>query len=121
MQQPPSSPEITTLLYRMTAMEQDVTQLKAQLALYEPTRENDLKLQRINDTVQRIETELVRCKDKLETMSTTIAAQELSAIERDTQNKDSLNKIQIRVLWFVVSAIFLAVLSFIGVYLSHLF
>jgi hypothetical protein len=111
---------VATLLYRVEVMEKDIGYLKSQLNLYEPTRENDLKLSRINDTVGRIETELSKVKDRLEGMNTRMVTQEKEYRDRDDAQRASQDKLQIRVLWGIVSTV-IAILSAVLIgYLTHI-
>ena len=119
-QQTPSEP-VSTLLYRVEVMEKEISQVKTQLNLYEPTRESELKLQRINDIVQRIEAEITKCKEKLEAMSSTIIVQENESKKRDDQTKDDLNKLQIKVLWGIVSTVIAVLVGILIGYANHLF
>jgi hypothetical protein len=103
------------LLYRVEAMEKDISGLKGQLSLYEPMRENDYKLQRINDTVGRIESELHAVKDRLEAVNTHMITSDTETQRRDTELRlkagNLYNKILISVLAFLFSGI-LSVLVF---------
>lgn len=119
MQQPVQEP-VATLLYRLETMEREFTQLKVQLNLYEPTRESDLKIQRINDTVGRIEVELTRCKEKLETMNTTLIAQDSDSKKRDNETNENLNKLQIKVLWGIISTVIAVLVGILIGYANHL-
>lgn len=120
MQQQPQEP-VATILYRIETMERDVTQLKTQLSLYVPARENDLRTQAINDTVGRIETELIKVKDKLETMNARMAAQSQELQTKDAQQREDQNKLQIRVLWFIVSTVIGILCAVLIAYLTHFF
>jgi chromosome segregation ATPase len=119
MQQPSPQEPIVTLLYQMKTMENDIAYLKSQLTLFEPARESDLKLSRINDTVGRIETELSKVKDRLEGMNTRMVTQEQDTQKRDAEQRESQDKLQIRVLWGIVSTV-IAILSAVLIgYLTH--
>lgn len=118
MQQPQ---ELSTLLYRVETVEREVVQLKSQLSLYEPARESELKLQSIKDTVGRIEAELGKVKDKLETMNAHMIAQETEAQKRDVATRETLSKLQIRVLWGVVSTVIIILTGVLVGYITHLF
>lgn len=120
MQQPIQQEPVATLLYRIEIMEREFTQLKSQLSLYEPARESDLKLQRINDIVQRIEIEITRCKEKLETMSTTLTTQDNESKKRDSETKEDLSKLQIKVLWGIISTVIAVLIGILIGYANHL-
>lgn len=121
MNTPQQQPEsIATLIYRIETMERDVAQLKSQLTLYEPTRENDLKLQRINDTVGRIETELGKVKERLESMNTKLTQQEQAARERDSQQREEQAKLVIGTLKWAVGLVVSGLLLLLGAYFTHL-
>lgn len=111
---------ISTLLYRVEAVERDIGQLKSQLNMYEPIRENDLKLSRINDIVARIELELQKVKEKLETINTRMIVSEQEAQKRDTEQRDDQAKLQIRTLWYIVSTIVGILAAVLVGYLTHL-
>jgi len=120
VQQPIQQEPVATLLYRIEIMEREFTQLKSQLSLYEPARESDLKLQRINDIVQRIEIEITRCKEKLETMSTTLTTQDNESKKRDSETKEDLSKLQIKVLWGIISTVIAVLIGILIGYANHL-
>lgn len=63
MQQQPS--DMATLSYRITSMEQHVQQLQLELRTYVPARENELQLQSIRSTVERIETDVKEAKKQV--------------------------------------------------------
>lgn len=133
MQQQSPDP-VATLLYRMEAMEKEIASiekdisgmekdfasLKSQLNLYEPARESDLKLQSIKDTTLRIETELGRVKEKIETMSTRMVAQDQDLQKRDAEQRERQDKLVIRVLWFTVSSVIAIFSAVLIAYLTHL-
>jgi predicted DNA-binding protein YlxM (UPF0122 family) len=121
MQQPTPQEPIVTLLYQMKTMETDIAYLKSQLTLFEPARESDLKLQRINDTVTRIETEMSKVKDKLEAMNTHMTTQETEAQKRDEAQRASQDKLQIRVLVWAVSIVVTILVGVLIGYITHLF
>ncbi len=117
-QQQPES--LSNLLYRVEAMEKDITQLKTQLNLYEPATMSELKLQRINDTVGRIESELSKVKERLETMNTHMVTQETEAQKRDALQRESQDKLVIRVLWGALSIVITIVSLAIVAYYTHI-
>lgn len=121
MQQPSPQEPIVTLLYQMKTMENDIAYLKSQLNLFEPARESDLKLQRITDTVARIETELSKVKDRLEAMNSHMVTQEVEAQKRDEAQRASQDKLQIRVLVWAISIVVTILIGVLVGYLTHMF
>ena len=133
MQQQSPDP-IATLLHRMetmekeivsiekdiSSMEKDFVSLRSQLNLYEPVRESDFKLQSIKDTTLRIETELSKVKEKIETMSVRMVAQDQDLQKRDAEQRERQDKLIIRVLWFTVSTIIVVLSGVLIGYLTHL-
>jgi hypothetical protein len=108
-------------IYRIENLEKEVAQLKQQLSLYEPVRENDLKLQSIKDTSLRIENELGKVKDKLEVMTNKLVLQEQELNRRDSSQKEQIDKLQIRILWGVVSTILAMGTAVLIGYITHFF
>jgi len=103
-QQPASA-----LQYRMAVLERDVMQLKTQLGSYVPARENDLQLASIRGTVERIEKEVSETKKHLEEMDGRMEVQ-----------RESQDKLLIKILWGAVSLIIGVLVSLLIAYLTHL-
>ena len=121
MQQQQQPDNLSGLLYRIESVERDIVGLRQQLNLYEPTRENEFKLQSIKDTTLRIETELNKVKEKIESINARMVMAERETQERDAKQRESMDKIQIRVLWGIVSTV-IAILSAVLIgYLTHFF
>lgn len=116
MQREPSQEYTETLL---KVLERDVAQLSLRLSQFEPVRETDLKLQRINDIVGRIETELSKIKDKLEVMNAQAAVAERETMTRDATIRENQDKLQIRVLWGIVSIVITVLTAVLIGYLTH--
>ncbi len=120
MQQQSQEP-VSTLLYRVETMERELTQLKTQLNLYVPARENDLRMQSISDTVHRIETELGKVKDRLEAMNAQMITQGQDVQKRDAAQRESQSKLQIRVLWGAISIFIAIMVIVVAQFIIHLF
>lgn len=101
--------DISTILYRLNALEQQVLQLHNQLQLYVPVRENELQLQVIKSTVERIEDDVKATKVQVGEM-------------RDTQDKmrESQDKLQIRILWGIVSLVITILSGILIAYIAHI-
>jgi hypothetical protein len=128
---------LPTLLYRIDIIEKDITYIRTQLNAYEPSRENDLKLQRVNDTAARMVEELRTLKQVIEGFTTRIAAQDLDSRQRDqeidtrarnadiaTQKRDSdiessQDKLQIKVLVAIISTIVTVIIGLLIYYITH--
>jgi hypothetical protein len=57
-------PDLSTLSFRITSLEQHVQQLQLELRTYVPARENELQLQSIRSTVERIESDVKAVKQQ---------------------------------------------------------
>lgn len=57
--------DMSTLSYRITSLEQHVQDLQIELRTYVPARENDLQLQSIRSTVERIESDVKEAKKQV--------------------------------------------------------
>lgn len=57
-------PDLSTLTFRITSLEQHVQQLQLELRTYVPARENELQLQSIRSTVERIESDVKQVKQQ---------------------------------------------------------
>lgn len=120
--------DISTLVARVTSVEfhvdsaeKNIEQLRSLLANYVPARENDLKLQSIQETVKRIETDVIGAKSQLTEMNTKLAAQERASQQRDVEQRESQDKLQIRVLWGIVSTIIVILSGILIGYATHFF
>lgn len=111
----------TTVVFRINSLEQGVAELKKQLNLYVPIRENDLQLKSIRDIVERIEYDVHAAKRQLEDVSNKLSLQENESQKRDAEQRESQAQLQIKALWGVVSLI-LAILTGVLVgYITHFF
>lgn len=99
----PVPDNITTLSFRVNAVEQDVGELRKQLDHYVPIRENDLRLQRIADDVGEVRKQLIALDTKL------------------TAAEEARNKLLIKVLWGAVSLIITILAALLINYITHLF
>lgn len=105
-------PDLSTLTFRITSLEQHVQQLQAELRTYVPARENELQLQSIRSTVERIERDVQEARKQVTDLNTKI----------EDQNKEQ-DKVQIDVLkWVLGTIVTIVVLVITGVavyYLTH--
>lgn len=101
--QPPQ--DQATLVYRIEVLERLFRDLQMQLQQYVRSSENDLHLRSIKDTCERIERELGLAKTELTNLSTKLAESEVEAQKRYADQRESQDKLQIRVLWGAISVI----------------
>lgn len=114
------SQQFSAITYRMTAVEQEVNSLKLQLQSYVPARENDLQLQSIKATVERIERDIADARKQITDISTKIATQETLSRDRDAQQSLNQYKIVNRVLISIVSAVGTILVGVLIYYLTNL-
>lgn len=110
MSQSSNTDPAIAIQYRMERAEREIEQIKVQLNLYVPTRENELRLQSINAAVQRIEQDIKSVKDQVTGFTTKLQEQ-----------RESQDKLLISILWGGISVLIgLGVLVLAG-YLTHFF
>ena len=95
--------DLATISYRLDTIERQVMQLHTQLQLYVPVRENELQLQAIKSTVERIEDDV---------RSTKLQVSEM---------RDEQDKLQIRVLLGLVTTIVTILSGILIAFVSHFF
>lgn len=108
------------LAYRVTMLETEVNTLKSQFNAYTPTRENDLRLQNIQDTLHRIEIEVQQVKSEVNTQNDKLVTLQQSQDRKITDQQTDQQKVVIRVLWGMVCGVFGVVLTLIVSYLTRL-
>jgi hypothetical protein len=86
---------MTDLIIRMNAAEQQIKQVQAELHEYVPASVNNIHLDNIRASVGRIERDVSGMSTQLTDLSTKLAAQ-----------RESQDKLQIRVLWSILAAFF---------------
>jgi outer membrane murein-binding lipoprotein Lpp len=106
---PNNGNQYNTLTYRVTALERDVTDLRAQIQTYVPQKENELQLSFIRAAVDRIEKDV-----------SSVKTQVTGVDEKVTAQKESQDKLLIRILWGIVSTIIAIVVVVAGYYFTHL-
>ena len=119
MQQQSQEP-VATLLYRIESMEKDITRLKAQFDLYVPARENDLQLRSVRETVERMERDVTKAREEIGIINTRLISQEKDLQTRDAAQRESQDKLQIRVLWGIVSTVVVILSGVLIAFLTHL-
>ncbi len=107
---PPDSPqELATIIYRLTVLEQQVSQWHEQLLLYVSIRENDLRIQTMKATAERFESDIAAIKEQLDLVKTA-----------QYNIKESQDKTQIRSLLAVVSVIITIASGVLVAVVTHL-
>lgn len=113
--------DLSMLAFRLDSLEKrlekDVERLNMQLSNYVPVRENDLKLQSIQDIVKRIETEITDSKQQMIDINKKLDTQRES-IDKQPESQD---KIQIRMLVAVVGTVATVLSGVLIGYITHLF
>lgn len=110
-----------TLTYRIESIEREVTGLKQQLERYVPARENDLQLQSIRSTVERIERDVQDARKQVTDLGTKLVTQQTESERRDTAQRESQASLQIKVLIWFVSIVVTVLLSVLIAFLTGLF
>lgn len=120
---------ILRLTYGLEGMQKDLTSVKDQLGQFErgyvPSRENDLQLNVIRDSIHRMENDIDGMQKLLSKLEEMVRNQEAAARERDATQREALTKLinelrtdfnrwQLRMIIAVVSPIGIAVLGLIG-------
>lgn len=110
-------PDQATLLYRIEALERLFHDLQTQLQQYVRSSENNLHLQAIRDTCERIERELGLAKQQL-TKSSEEMANSFANL------REEQNRLQIRTLAWIVGSIAtfisLVLVGILTAYITHL-
>jgi predicted phage tail protein len=97
-------PDFSTLSYRLDGIEKQLSTLQGQLQHYVPVRENELQLRAIQESVKDIKTDVNEIRKQINDISQKMIDQEKSARDRDNAQRESQDKLQIRTLWYIVSA-----------------
>ena len=98
------------LAYRLESLEKDIERLNMQLTNYVPVRENELKLQSIQDIVKRIESEITGAKLQLTDITKQLDKQ-----------RESQDKLQIRMLYGIVATVVTVLSGVLIGYITHFF
>jgi transposase len=107
-------PLLSTVSFRLVSLEKELMEVKKQLNMYVPLRENDLQLKTIHETVDRIEKQLAGLGEK-------ILAQEFEMQKREAAAQRRQASLQIKILWGTVSTIVGLLTSVLVGYITHLF
>lgn len=101
---------VNGLIYRVDAQEREIKRIQDQMQLYVPQRENDIKLQGIQQAVSRIEADISESKKQL-----------IALNDKDTAQRESQANLQIRVLWAIVTGILGVGGLIVAGYVTHFF
>lgn len=100
--------DLSMFAYRLDGLEKDIERLNMQLSNYVPVRENELKLQSIQDIVKRIESEITGAKLQLTDINKQLDKQ-----------RESQDKLQIRMLYGVVATVVTVLSGVLIGYITH--
>lgn len=117
---PQSTNDLTNLLIRINTVEQQVKQVQTELHQYVPASVNDLQLQSIRSSVDRIEHDVSDMRAQLTDMNNKLAKQETEARQRDADQRESQANLQIRVLYGIVSAVLAVFVGVLIAFFTHL-
>lgn len=115
------SSRITAVEFHVESAEKNIEQLRSLLANYVRTPEYELKVQSIKEAVQRIEADVNGAKTQLMEINAKLATQEAESQKRDAAQRESQDKLQIRVLWWIVATIISIASAVLIGYLTHIF
>ncbi len=113
--------QVVTLTFRLSTIEQNLTELKAQLDHYVPLRENDLQLNYIREVVGRIEKEVVASREQINSIDAKVSTQERNIQQQGSDDRETSAALQIKVLWGIISLVFGTVVSILVGYVTHFF
>jgi len=117
------SDKITSLLLRINTIEQQIQQLQLQLVQvqqqYVLTNINDLHLQGIRGTAERIETDIKDLKISLLDVGQKLAAQVTVGQKRESNAQQGQDELKIRVLWGIVSTVITVLVALLIAYITH--
>ena len=119
MDQSSQPAHMTDLLLRINTVETQVKQVQVQLNQYVPASVNDLQLQSIRSAVDRIERDISEMKRQFNELNTKLITQETEAKQRDAAQRESQDKLQIRVLQAIISIVITILGGVLIGYLTH--
>lgn len=119
VQPTPTPAEVLALTFRLERVENDVKRLGTQLSEYERSAETNLKLERIQETVRRIETDVTRAKEQLQDLNQKLSTAEKDVQERDAKQRESQANIQIWAMRSIIGAIVVALTGLLLAYVNH--
>lgn len=116
---PPPNNNMTDMLLRINTVEQQVKQVQVQLNQYVPASVNDLQLQSIRSSVDRIEHDVFDMKRQFFDLNTKLATQDTEAKQRDAAQRESQDKLQINVLRGIISVAIAVLVGVLIVYFTR--
>ncbi len=120
MVQPSGLEAISLLSYRVEALEKHINQLDTQIAGLVPQRENDLRIQSIKEIVSDVKSDVIMMKSQdLVAINKHIGDVERQIYTQGEEQRESMDKIQIRALTVITSSILTIVSALIINYFVH--
>ena len=116
----PSPQEMSVLLVRVETLERDLKKLGEQLQTYVPARENDIRLQSIQDSVKRTESDVSKIKDQLSDLYTKLTNQDQASQVRDNSRRAAQDRLQIKYLTGIIAFFFTILAGLLVAFLTHL-
>ena len=117
---PPSDPQ-TTIIFRLTNVEENVKELQTRLNSYVLERENDLRLRNILDSLTRIGDDVQQVKESNKELNSQLTDQQDKFNAKIAEYQENLNKWQIRILWSTLSVVGTILGGVLIGYITHFF
>ncbi len=111
---------MSVLLVRVETLERDLKKLGEQLQTYVPARENDIRLQSIQDSVKRTESDVSKIKDQLSDLYTKLTNQDQASQVRDNSRRAAQDRLQIQYLTGIIAFFFSVLAGLLVAFLTHL-
>lgn len=118
----PGSPipeQLSTLAYRIAAIEQQLADLRAQIREYELARESELKLQNIRDKMESIAHDILDIRREQADVRAQFVAQQLETQKRDASQRERQDSLIIHVFQGAAGFLILGLISFLVNYFTH--
>lgn len=116
---PPLPADVLALTFRLERVEHDVKQLETQLTSYALVTETTLKLEHIQETVRRIETDVGKAKEQLQDLNKKLTDAEKDVQDRDAKQREAAANIQIWLMRSIIGAIVVLFTGLLIAYANH--
>jgi hypothetical protein len=117
--QQPTNNNLTDMLIRINTVEQQIKHVQIQLNQYVTIDVNNLQLQSIHLVVDRIEHDVGDLKHQFVELNAKLSIQDIDAKQRDAAQRESQDKLQIRVLYGIVSIAIAVLIGVLIAYFTH--
>lgn len=112
--------DLSTIVYRLSTLEQEIREVRQHFLLFTPTKENELQLQIITSTVERIAKDVTEVKSQVGEVNDLVGNVRDEMKDKANKSQGALDKWQLNAMGGTLGVIVTVLIGVLIAYATHL-